>query len=765
MGSTDMDIDAPPCDITAGSDNYSCVRGYLEELYSNDAKKRFNGVMGLKVAVIGSLKMKGTAISEGCVAKLLQILKAPDAGIIIKAEVVIVLNSLAKGLPEHTASLVTAGVLPVLWEQLEICDNFNDQKSLGVKHCLLNKTNDTFEECSEPLTAVNNTKLTQAINKYTSMLLCCLQSLYRQGCVPPPFSWNFKKFTTLIKYGYSSPVNQECVANILAFACKGLSSLSSSSDTYGKSTSYNEHQSSLYNVGAGCLVAFMLTSELTVVQLPALHCLSALVRNNPVVSKLVVALAYQETSVLTRLQQLLRLYSKPVVQLGAATVLVWLYKAGALTDTYACIRMHVPQVLIVMMKEEQAMWLRVQAAFQLANLLERSPSLQSVAAQTDHLTNALHGFLNAEVGEGAPLPDPKHLSPYWCGQFDEASLLPDLMKEAALLVYAALTANSEHIRQKVIYPPSESPLLGILEKTLASGTPVLKLAAAKCLLSVSRSVYALRIVFQDSMMWQELLDIVEHKDTDEKLLLTALSTVCNLVLDSSPNKQDLVARGCVQTFCKLTKRDNNDIKLNAVWALFNCAYKSDITVKVAIMNDLSSEQILDLISSTDEEVVMKAVGLLRNVLADRQDVDTIMESYAGQVMQYLVLILEGQYSQTVKEQALCVYCNVADGYTAKAYIMGNEDVLKKIANYMSMAATELQLAATKIILTLVEGEGEEAMQRVLRLKALKFPDIVQSLLATPDHAVYDRIALIMEQFKQYEVNREAELHQSWPMDS
>ena len=53
------------------------------------------------------------------------------------------------------------------------------------------------------------------------------------------------------------------------------------------------------------------------------------------------------------------------------------------------------------------------------------------------------------------------------------------------------------------------------------------------------------------------------------------------------------------------------------------------------MNDLSSEQILDLISSTDEEVVMKAVGLLRNVLADRQDVDTIMESYAGQVMQVI----------------------------------------------------------------------------------------------------------------------------------
>ena len=94
------------------------------------------------------------------------------------------LNSLAKGLPEHTASLVTAGVLPVLWEQLEICDNFNDQKSLGVKHCLLNKTNDTFEECSEPLTAVNNTKLTQAINKYTSKYYNELVNKYTSKLYP-----------------------------------------------------------------------------------------------------------------------------------------------------------------------------------------------------------------------------------------------------------------------------------------------------------------------------------------------------------------------------------------------------------------------------------------------------------------------------------------------------------------------------------------------------------------------------------------------------
>ncbi len=33
-------------------------------------------------------------------------------------------------------------------------------------------------------------------------------------------------------------------------------------------------------------------------------------------------------------------------------------------------------------------------------------------------------------------------------------------------------------------------------------------------------------------------------------------------------------------------------------------------------------------------------------------------------------------------QALCILANVADGESAKDFIMSNEDVLKKVMNYM-----------------------------------------------------------------------------------
>lgn len=47
-------------------------------------------------------------------------------------------------------------------------------------------------------------------------------------------------------------------------------------------------------------------------------------------------------------------------------------------------------------------------------------------------------------------------------------------------------------------------------------------------------------------------------------------------------------------------------------------------------------------------------------------------------LQAVVLILESDNVPEVKEQALCILTNIADGNTAKEFIMSNEDVLKKV---------------------------------------------------------------------------------------
>ena len=47
------------------------------------------------------------------------------------------------------------------------------------------------------------------------------------------------------------------------------------------------------------------------------------------------------------------------------------------------------------------------------------------------------------------------------------------------------------------------------------------------------------------------------------------------------------------------------------------------------------------------------------------------------------MILENEYyNMNIKEQALCILANVADGSSSKEFIMGNEDLLRKINSFM-----------------------------------------------------------------------------------
>lgn len=60
-----------------------------------------------------------------------------------------------------------------------------------------------------------------------------------------------------------------------------------------------------------------------------------------------------------------------------------------------------------------------------------------------------------------------------------------------------------------------------------------------------------------------------------------------------------------------------------------------------------------------------------------------MTIYGTKIIQAIVMILEGEYySGAIKEQALYILANVADGSSSKEFIMGNEDLLRKISSFM-----------------------------------------------------------------------------------
>lgn len=162
------------------------------------------------------------------------------------------------------------------------------------------------------------------------------------------------------------------------------------------------------------------------------------------------------------------------------------------------------------------------------------------------------------------------------------------------------------------------------------------------------------------------------------------------------------------------------------------AFQSEQRIKVQIIMTLGADQIFRLLSDGDNNIVLKTLGLLRNVVAHKNQIDHVMSLFGKQIMQAVVLILESDNSANVKEQALCILANVADGDNAKTFIMANEDVLKKVTNYLMHTNAKLQMAAVVCVFNLAYIEEPGAGERQAKLKEVGVYKILGQLLNTSD---------------------------------
>ena len=358
------------------------------------------------------------------------------------------------------------------------------------------------------------------------------------------------------------------------------------------------------------------------------------------------------------------------------------------------------------MKEEKSAD-RILAAETLGYLIEVSADLQRTAAISNHLITTMASFLRWEPDLDAISNRLK--SKAEPGRTDTGKQ----MKRAAFKVFASLGANDEDIRKKII---DTEPLMESVVAALEDSDGSVQMAAIRCLHSLSRSVQLLRTTFQDHTVWQPLMKILSSSSAKIDCLVVASSTLCNLLLEFSPSKERILDSGAVDLCCSLTHKYDPSLRLNGVWGLMNMAFQAEQSIKSQIMTTLGTDQVFRLLSDTEIHVVMKTLGLLRNLLSNKHHIDHITNMYGKQLMQAVVLILESEHTAEVKEQALCILANIADGDTAKKLIVDNEDMLKKLASYMQHSNTKLQIAAVVCCQNLIWRNDEGSAERQARLK-------------------------------------------------
>uniref|UniRef100_A0A9L0K105 Armadillo repeat-containing protein 8 n=1 Tax=Equus asinus TaxID=9793 RepID=A0A9L0K105_EQUAS len=315
------------------------------------------------------------------------------------------------------------------------------------------------------------------------------------------------------------------------------------------------------------------------------------------------------------------------------------------------------------------------------------------------------------------------------------------LRQAAFKLYASLGANDEDIRKKIIETEN---MMDRIVTGLSESSVKVRLAAVRCLHSLSRSVQQLRTSFQDHAVWKPLMKVLQN--APDEILVVASSMLCNLLLEFSPSKEPILESGAVELLCGLTQSENPALRVNGIWALMNMAFQAEQKIKADILRSLSTEQLFRLLSDSDLNVLMKTLGLLRNLLSTRPHIDKIMSTHGKQIMQAVTLILEGEHNIEVKEQTLCILANIADGTTAKELIMTNDDILQKIKYYMGHSHVKLQLAAMFCISNLVWNEEEGSQERQDKLRDMGIVDILHKLSQSPDSNLCDKAKMALQQY-------------------
>ena len=88
-------------------------------------------------------------------------------------------------------------------------------------------------------------------------------------------------------------------------------------------------------------------------------------------------------------------------------------------------------------------------------------------------------------------------------------------------------------------------------------------------------------------------------------------------------------------------------------------------------------------------------------------------------------------------QALCILGNIANGRTAKDYLMSDE-VLKRLKYYITQVNVKLKMAAIYCVSNLAWSTDEGATERQTVFRDMGMQKLLQDLSTTADPLLFDR---------------------------
>ena len=116
-------------------------------------------------------------------------------------------------------------------------------------------------------------------------------------------------------------------------------------------------------------------------------------------------------------------------------------------------------------------------------------------------------------------------------------------------------------------------------------TPVI-LAACHAAQSMSRSVSLLRTSLIDAGIAKPVFELLKHQDPEVQIAAT--DVCCNLLLEFSPMREDLLNAGAIKTLTEHARQSEMGLRLASLWALKHLVLSASREIKIQCLEELGT---------------------------------------------------------------------------------------------------------------------------------------------------------------------------------
>lgn len=144
-------------------------------------------------------------------------------------------------------------------------------------------------------------------------------------------------------------------------------------------------------------------------------------------------------------------------------------------------------------------------------------------------------------------------------------------------------------------------LIPLFRACLAHKSVGVRVAASQCIRALSRDAAIIRTNLTDSGAGMALYQLFKKEDEDPRVIFAALAVVCNLLNDFSPLRpvsttlrtcrsllrrmigKVMLADGLLPRLMRLSRTEDQEIRVGVLWALKNLLCKSSLATKQMVM--------------------------------------------------------------------------------------------------------------------------------------------------------------------------------------